>query len=165
MSWFLYFQRSRLVFERTEHAKPKQPKEELKFGRTMTDHMLEIDWSLENGWEAPRIKPYGPLAIDPAASSLHYALQCFEGMKAYLDDKNQIRLFRPDMNMKRLNRSMARLCMPPVNESQLLECLKELIRVERSWIPEGYGYSLYVRPTAISTQPFIGVGPPERVKV
>ena len=74
--------------------------------------MLTADWTAESGWETPTIIPYGPLQIDPAASSLHYGLQCFEGMKAYLDENDDIRMFRPDLNMARLNRSMDRLAMP-----------------------------------------------------
>lgn len=74
--------------------------------------VLQVDWNDKEGWGVPHIDRYGPLALDPAASSLHYALQCFEGLKAYVDDKGVPRLFRPDMNMKRLNRSMARLKLP-----------------------------------------------------
>ena len=88
------------------------PNDKLKFGATFTDHMLVCDWTESKGWHAPAIVPYGPLAIDPAASVLHYSLQCFEGMKAYRSDNDDILLFRPDMNMKRLNRSMRRLYLP-----------------------------------------------------
>jgi len=93
-------------------SQTKVAKEELKFGKTFSDHMLEIDWTVQKGWEAPRIGPYGPFAIDPSASVLHYGLECFEGMKAYLDKNGNTRMFRPDMNMKRLNRSMARFGFP-----------------------------------------------------
>jgi branched-chain amino acid aminotransferase len=93
-------------------TQPKVANSELKFGHTFTDHMLEIDWTRDGGWEAPMINPYGPLPIDPAASVLHYGMECFEGMKAYKDDSGTIRLFRPDMNMKRINRSMEKLGFP-----------------------------------------------------
>lgn len=81
----------------------KRPsKENLQFGRTFTDHMLTIEWDKENGWNAPKILPYQDLKINPAATSLHYGLQCFEGMKAYrsVDDPDSIHLFRPDKNME-----------------------------------------------------------------
>lgn len=91
---------------------PRFPNAELKFGKTFADHMLEMDWTRTAGWAAPAIRPYGPLAMDPAASVLHYGLECFEGMKAYIDAQGKIRLFRPEMNMARLNKSMARLGFP-----------------------------------------------------
>lgn len=150
---------SLLTVTRTTAPKAKEAKETLKFGATMTDHMLEIDWTAEKGWAAPKIVPYGPLQIDPAASVLHYGLECFEGMKAYLDDKGQIRMFRPEMNMNRINSSAHRLLLPQVNTTEFLECIKELLRVEKSWIPEGFGYSLYLRPTLIATWPYLGVQP------
>jgi len=103
---------SKLTIELTKRPKTKTPKEELKFGKTTSDHLLEIDWEKQNGWGAPRIRPYAPFQIDPAASVFHYGLECFEGMKAYLDDSNQIRMFRPDKNMVRMNASLARLQMP-----------------------------------------------------
>ena len=74
--------------------------------------MLEMDWTRTAGWAAPTIRPYGPLAMDPAASVLHYGMECFEGMKAYIDAQGKIRLFRPEMNMARLNKSMTRLGFP-----------------------------------------------------
>eukprot|EP00501_MAST-03F_sp_TOSAG23-6_P001628 GSMAST32.ASY1.ANO1.1695.1 assembled CDS len=112
--------------------------------------MLEIDWNADTGWHTPLIKPYGDMAISPAASALHYGLQCFEGMKAYIDPSGNIRLFRPEKNMTRLSTSMKRLNMPSFDESEFLECIKELLRVDKDWIPKEKGFSLYIRPTAIS---------------
>lgn len=120
----------------------------------------------ENGaWRAPEIVPYGELRISPAASALHYGLECFEGMKAYKslgDGDDSLRLFRPDCNMARLRSSMDRLTMPgfDFNPEGLIECIAELVRLDRDTIPEGEGYSLYLRPTVISTHPFLGVAPP-----
>ena len=74
--------------------------------------MLEVDWDSKNGWHSPVISPYHKLELDPACSALHYALQAFEGLKAYIDQEGKIRLFRPDMNMKRLQNSCARLHFP-----------------------------------------------------
>lgn len=156
----------RLVIQKTNTPKEKLPFSELVFGRSFTDHMLEIDWEEGKGWRAPRIIPFQNLSLSPAATGLHYGLQCFEGMKAYKDKDGQVRLFRPDKNMARMNHSMTRLSMPPITDSDgLLECLKELVRLDQSWIPEKEGYSLYIRPTAIGSSPFLGVHASEHVKV
>lgn len=155
----------KLVIEKTTTPKTPLPKEELLFGNTFSDHMLEIDWKDETGWSNPVIKPYGPLAISPAASSLHYALQGFEGMKAYIDSQDNIRLFRPMMNMDRLNRTAKRLQLPQFDGEGVLECLKELLKIEKKWIPSGHGFSLYIRPTLISTHPYIGVASPREAKL
>jgi branched-chain amino acid aminotransferase len=105
---------NKLVIKRTTTPKAKVPHTKLVFGHTFTDHMLEIDWDAAKGWSNPVISPYHPLQLDPAVSSLHYALQAFEGLKAYLDKDGNIRLFRPDKNMKRLNNSCSRLCFPVI---------------------------------------------------
>ncbi|TMW61622.1 hypothetical protein Poli38472_010685 [Pythium oligandrum] len=154
-----------IEIHRTDAPKAKLPNEKLTFGTSFTDHMLEVDWERGHGWKNPVIRPYGPIPMDPASSCLHYALQCFEGMKAYKDAKGKIRLFRPDMNMKRLNSSMQRLLLPQFDEDQLTECLKELLRLDHDWVPEGDGYSLYIRPTGISTHPHIGVGASQNAKI
>lgn len=154
-----------LEIKRTTHPKAKLPKETYTFGKTFTDHMLEVDWDKQHGWGPPVIRPYGPIAMDPASAALHYALECFEGMKAYVDAHDRIRLFRPDMNMKRLNQSMQRLLLPTFDGDELLECLKALLRLEKDWIPTGEGYSLYIRPTGISTQASIGVGASDCAKL
>ncbi|KAF1319704.1 Branched-chain amino acid aminotransferase, partial [Globisporangium splendens] len=154
-----------LEIQRIKTPKTKLPKEQLTFGTTFTDHMLEIDWEQGKGWQNPVIRPYGPIAMDPASSALHYALQCFEGMKAYVGPKGEIRLFRPDMNMKRLNSSMKRLLLPQFDNDELTNCLKELIKLDKDWVPEGDGYSLYIRPTGISTHPYIGVGASLKAKI
>ncbi|KAL7693444.1 putative aminotransferase class IV, branched-chain amino acid aminotransferase II [Plasmopara halstedii] len=154
-----------LQIQRTTNPKVKLPKEELKFGKTFTDHMLEVDWEMGKGWGDPVIRPYGPFAMDPACAVLHYALECFEGMKAYVDTQGHIRLFRPEMNMKRLNNSMKRLLLPEFDGDELIKCLNELLRLDKDWIPQGEGYSLYIRPTGISTQASIGVGASEKAKL
>jgi len=143
-----------------------QPKkEDLVFGTTLSDHMLTIEWDKQNGWSPPKIIPYQDLKISPAASSLHYGLQCFEGMKAYrsLKDKDSIHLFRPDKNVERLKNSMQRLAMPGVDfdKDELIKLISELVKVDKDWIPEGEGYSLYIRPTVIATHRFLGVSPPD----
>jgi len=158
-------QSSKLTIEKTTAPKPQMPKGELKFGASFTDHMLEIDWTKEAGWGAPAIKPFQNFNISPAASVFHYALECFEGMKAYVDADGEIRLFRPDMNMKRMNTSTARLQLPTFDGDEVIACLKELLKLEKHWIPEGRGYSLYLRPTCISTHQTIGVAASEAAKL
>mmetsp|Transcript_14909 Transcript_14909/g.21274 ORF Transcript_14909/g.21274 Transcript_14909/m.21274 type:complete len:390 (+) Transcript_14909:166-1335(+) len=160
---------SALVLERTQNPRPKTPKEKLTFGTTISDHMLVIPWDCKNSWGTPKIIPYQNLSISPAACALHYGLQCFEGMKAYRslsdnsDGDSQILMFRPDCNLQRFSDSMNRLhfgCYD-FDQKELLECIKELVRVDKEWIPHGEGYSLYIRPTMIGTNPFLGVAAPQ----
>ena len=166
---------SRLTITKTtdqQRQKQKPPKEDLTFGTTLSDHMLSISFR-EGEWQAPEIKPLENLSISPAASALQYGLSCFEGMKAYKnsndtdtddddDNDNTIRLFRPDKNMERLSRSMERLQMPgyDFDHVALLSCLKELLKLDKQWIPQGDGYSLYIRPTVIATGPYLGLAAP-----
>mmetsp|Transcript_7052 Transcript_7052/g.11810 ORF Transcript_7052/g.11810 Transcript_7052/m.11810 type:complete len:418 (+) Transcript_7052:68-1321(+) len=153
------------IVHKSTNLKEKTPYSELLFGHTFSDHMLEVDWKKEEGWQAPVISEYKNFSMSPACVALHYALQCFEGMKAYKDKQGHVRLFRPDRNMARMNSSMARLSMPPLDEEGYLECIKQLLRVDESWVPDEHGYSLYIRPTAIGTSPFLGVHASEEVKV
>lgn len=138
---------TKTIVLRTKNPKQKTKKDELIFGRTFTDHMLQIDWTEKNGWEPPVISEYGNLSLSPAASALHYGIECFEGMKAYKDSNGNIRLFRPDCNMARLRHSMLRLAMPEIDGDKFTECIKQLLREDASWVPEGEGYSMYIRPT------------------
>ncbi|PVU94552.1 hypothetical protein BB560_005929 [Smittium megazygosporum] len=133
------------------------PKEKLVFGHTFTDHMLEAKWTRENGWETPRIVPYHDLQISPASSSLHYALQCFEGAKAFIGTDGKPRVFRLDKNMERMNRSVTAIGLEGFDGKEAEKCIEELIRLEKNAIPSGMGYSLYLRPTVISTEPTLGV--------
>jgi len=144
---------------RTNHLKSKPRDEELEFGRVFTDHMLLIDGAGERGWYNPRIVPYGPLTLDPATAVFHYGQALFEGLKAYRSPRDTILLFRPDMNAARLNRSAARLCIPPMDEELFLTALKTVVSVERDWVPHAPGTSLYIRPTIIATEAFLGVRP------
>lgn len=156
---------SKLVVERTSSPKVKVPNDKLVFGAFTSDHMLEVDWQKEDGWSAPTITPYHKLELDPACSVFHYALEAFEGMKAYVDSKGRVRLFRPELNMKRLATSMERLAMPPLDQQGFLASIKELVKLEKSWIPKGEGFSLYLRPTVIATHPVLGVTAAQRIKL
>ncbi|KIY65504.1 branched-chain amino acid aminotransferase II [Cylindrobasidium torrendii FP15055 ss-10] len=149
-----------LKFIKNTNARAPPPSESLVFGRTFTDHMLTIPWSLIDGWKEPTIQPYGPLSLEPSATCLHYAQTVFEGMKAYRDDTGKVTLFRPDKNMERMNTSAARLALPTFHGPALLELIKELVRTDKHWIPSEPGHSLYIRPTLIGTQRAIGINPP-----
>jgi len=131
----------------------------LGFGIHFTDHMFVMEYEEGKGWHSPAITPYQHFSLDPAAVALHYGQAIFEGLKAYRCSDGNIRLFRARDNMKRLNRSAWRMCMPQVNEQELLEAIKELVRLERRWVPEAKGTSLYVRPFMIATEAFLGVRP------
>lgn len=122
--------------------------------------MLSIEWNKTSGWVAPKITPYQNLSLDPATCVFHYAFECFEGMKAYKDSKGQIRLFRPDKNMERLNKSAARIALPTFSSTALIEMIGRLAKLDQRFIPSQHGYSLYLRPTLIGTQKTLGVGPP-----
>ena len=125
-----------------------------------TDHMLSIEWTAAQGWLAPRITPYQNLSLDPATCVFHYAFECFEGMKAYKNSEGQVRLFRPEKNMARLNRSSARIALPNFTGKAFIELISRFATMEERFIPAARGYSLYLRPTMIGTQRTIGIGPP-----
>src|SRR5699024_8274083 len=108
--------------------------------------------------------PYKPLTIDPSAMVFHYGQSVFEGMKAYLTADGEAQLFRPKKNMHRLNRSNRRLCIPEIDADFALQAIQELVSLEKDWIPDKNGTSLYIRPFIISTEPFLGVAPSRRYK-
>ncbi|MEH7473539.1 branched-chain amino acid aminotransferase, partial [Priestia megaterium] len=126
------------------------------------DHMFIMDYTEGQGWHDARIVPYQPITLDPASMIFHYGQSVFEGLKAYVTKKEQVLLFRPDENFKRLNKSNDRLCIPHVDENLALEALKQLIKIDREWIPTAEGTSLYIRPFVIATEPYLGVAPSDR---
>jgi branched-chain amino acid aminotransferase len=137
----------------------KKPTDESKlgFGIYFSDHMFLMNYNQSKGWHDPRIEPYAPISLEPSALVLHYSQQVFEGMKAYRRADGGIQLFRPQKNFERINNSAKRLCTPPIDASVWLQALKELIKVDRDWVPHTKGASLYIRPIVIGTQPFVGV--------
>jgi len=137
--------------------KPKPDPSKLEFGKVFTDHMFIMDYTVEDGWHNAQILPYQPITLDPASVIFHYGQAVFEGMKAYLTKEDKVLLFRPEKNMERLNKSNERLCIPEIDEDFALDALKQLINIDKDWIPSGEGTSLYIRPFVISTQPFLGV--------
>jgi branched-chain amino acid aminotransferase len=137
--------------------KPKPDASNLGFGTLFTDHMFNMDYDPDRGWHNPRIEPYGPIVMDPSTMVLHYGQGVFEGLKAYHTAGGAIQLFRPQENMKRLNNSCRLLCIPEFDEAFMLEALKTLLRVERDWVPTAPQTSLYIRPTILAMDPFLGV--------
>ncbi len=131
----------------------------LGFGRVVTDHFFNIKYKEGKGWYDPIIEPYRTLQLDPTAMCLHYGQEIFEGLKAYRGPKGEIYLFRPTENIKRMNVSAERLCMPLMDEEIFLEAMKKLVILEKDWIPHGEGTSLYIRPTMIATEAALGVHP------
>jgi branched-chain amino acid aminotransferase len=133
----------------------------LGFGKIFTDHMFLMDYS-DGQWRNPRIVPYAPISIDPATMVLHYAQETFEGLKAYRNDRGEIFLFRPDMNAKRFQHSNERLCMPTIPEEDFVQAVKELVLLDRDWIPSGKLSSLYIRPFCYATDAAVGVHPSKK---
>jgi branched-chain amino acid aminotransferase len=119
--------------------------------------MFIMDYAPDKGWHSARIEPYGPMALDPSTMFLHYAQGAFEGLKAYRTQSGSIQLFRPQENFKRLNRSCRRLCMPELDEEFVLDALKQLLTMEKDWVPGAPETSLYIRPTLIAMDPYLGV--------
>lgn len=146
----------------SDSRKEKPNPETLVFGRTFTDHMFTAEFDEGIGWHSHRIVPYAPITLDPAAIVFHYGQTVFEGLKAYRSTDGVVRLFRPEENMKRMNQSLDRLCMPKIDEEMALQALTELIQIERDWIPTVKGTSLYIRPFMIANEAFLGVAPAKK---
>eukprot|EP00668_Euglena_longa_P001267 GGOE01001499.1.p1 GENE.GGOE01001499.1~~GGOE01001499.1.p1 ORF type:complete len:370 (-),score=86.31 GGOE01001499.1:410-1519(-) len=137
------------------------PLDQLVFGKVLATHMFQCSWTEQDGWGTPTISEVEDLRLSPAASVLHYAIECFEGLKAYIDKEGRIRLFRPDMNAKRMQRSCRRIGLPTFGVEEFIQAIKQLVILDKDWIPRERGYSLYLRPTCISTHAVLGVAPPE----
>ncbi|QCR23340.1 branched-chain amino acid aminotransferase [Pontibacter sp. SGAir0037] len=132
--------------------------ENLVFGKTFSDHMFVVDY-VDGAWQNAQILPYGNMSMSPATSALHYGQAIFEGMKAYRDENDDILLFRPLDNHKRLNASAQRLCMPELPEELFMQGLEQLLRLDAAWVPSNPGCALYLRPFMFATDAFIGVRP------
>lgn len=130
----------------------------LQFGRVFSDHMFMADY-IDGTWNDLRIIPYDKIPLSPATSAIHYGQSIFEGMKAYKGDHNEIVLFRHRANMSRFNISAKRMCMPEIPEEIFEDALKQLVQLDKDWIPTEDGYSLYVRPFMFATDEYIGVRP------
>ncbi len=147
------------IVKTTSPKEKPQDESKLGFGQYYTDHMFVMDYDEGQGWHDPRVVPYGPIPMDPAAMCLHYGQEVFEGLKAYRRADGKIQLFRPDKNMARMNISNDRLCIPPIDEEFGIEAIKAVVRVDADWVPSEPGTSLYIRPYIFATEPHVGVHP------
>ena len=146
-----------LTVTKAEKLKAKPDDSKLGFGTIFTDHMFNMDYNPDDGWHNPRIEPYGSFNMDPATTVLHYGQAVFEGLKAYRTDSGAVQLFRPQDNFKRMNNSSRIMCIPEIDEAFALKALKQLLDIEKDWVPSASGTSLYIRPTIIATDPYLGV--------
>lgn len=144
----------------------EMPKDQLRqldpknffFGKSFTNYMLEADY-IDGEWKNAVIKKFEPIQLDPSTAVLHYGQSIFEGIKAYKSATDQVVIFRPDQNFKRFNISAERMQMPTVPEWLFMDGMKQLIQIEKDWIPKEEDHSLYIRPFMIATDPFLGVRP------
>jgi branched-chain amino acid aminotransferase len=139
-------------------------RENSEFGATFSDHMFVADWEA-GAWKQPQIVPFGPISFSPALTPFHYGQAIFEGFKAHRLPNGSVALFRPRENFARLNRSAARLAMPEIPESLFIEGVKELVRLDRDWIPHREGGALYVRPTYFGIDDTLLVRPANRFRL
>jgi branched-chain amino acid aminotransferase len=139
-------------------------RENSEFGSTFSDHMFVADWEA-GSWKQPQIVPFGPISFSPALTPFHYGQAIFEGFKAHRMPGNGVSIFRPRENFVRLNRSATRLAMPEIPESLFIEGVKELVRLDREWIPHREGGALYVRPTYFGVDDTLLVRPANRFRL
>lgn len=130
----------------------------IPFGKYFTDHMLEADF--ENGeWKNVEIKPYQPLLFQPSLAVFHYGQAIFEGIKAYRGKDGKVAIFRPYDNFHRFNISARRMNMPEMPEEIFIHGIKQLVKLDEKWVPEGKDHALYIRPFMIATDTVLGVKP------
>ena len=143
--------------QRAQTYRAKPDPNTLVFGKTFTDHMFLMNYTAGRSWHDGRIVPYGPLCLEPSAMVFHYAQEVFEGMKAYRNPEGGVQLFRPMENVRRINSSCERMCIPQLPEEEALAAIEQLVRLEQDWVPSAPGTSLYIRPFIIATTPSLGV--------
>lgn len=144
--------------ERSAHPTELPAPEALGFGRCFSDHMFRAQHD-ENGWRGAAIVPRAPLVLDPAATVLQYSQCVFEGLKAFWSSEGKVRLFRPEFHARRLGESAKRMCLPHVPVADFLRAVFALTRVDERFVPHADGTSLYLRPTLMGTEAFLGVRP------
>jgi branched-chain amino acid aminotransferase len=137
----------------------------LGFGKIFTDHMFEMDYNEKNGWHNAAIRPVEDLQVHPASMFIHYGQAVFEGLKAFRQESGDLVVFRPDKHFERLNNSSRRVCIPEIDVDFAIEALKELINIDKDWIPTKQGDSLYIRPFIFGSDPFLGVKPAKEYKL
>lgn len=150
----------KIKIEKTTTPKPKYDISKVEFGTVFSDHMFIMDYEKKKGWYDPRIVPFAPFRISPAATVLHYAPEIFEGMKAYRTAEGRVQLFRPTENIKRMNVSAERMCLPLIDEDMMMAALNEIVKVDQDWVPSEPGTSLYIRPFMFGTDEQLGIHTP-----
>ena len=146
-----------IKFVKADCLKEKPDSSTLGFGKIFTDYMFMMDYSRENGWHDARIIPFANISLHPASTVLHYGSEIFEGLKAYRTLDGTVQLFRPMENIRRMNSSAERLCLPTIPEDLALKVLTEFVRVEQDWTPSADGTSLYLRPFMFGNDESLGV--------
>jgi len=143
----------------TKTACPKEKPDSsiLGFGKYFTDHMFIMNYTMGKGWHDARIVPFGPLPLHPASTALHYGAEIFEGLKAYRNGEGKVQLFRPMENIRRINISAERMCLPLLNEEEAYEALLKFVELEQDWVPSEPETSLYLRPYIIGNDETLGV--------
>jgi len=154
-----------LIYELESSQEEIKIPENLIFGRTFTTHVFEMDYIAdEGGWKNPKIKKFSNVDISPAALVFHYGQAIFEGLKAYKQENGDIVMFRPEKNLERLNNSARKMCIPEIDIDFILKAMTELVKIEKDWVPNKPGHSLYIRPVVFATDPFLGVKPGDNYK-
>ena len=146
-----------ITITKSAALKEKPPVKGLPFGKVFTDHMFLMNYTDGIGWHDARVVPYGPLEFDLGTVVFHYGQEMFEGMKAYRTAEGKIQMFRPMENIRRMNRSAARMGLPELPEEDTLQALHELVKLEADWVPHGEGTSMYIRPFMIGDDEQLGV--------
>ncbi|KAI8933957.1 hypothetical protein NX059_008731 [Plenodomus lindquistii] len=151
------------TFTSTPRSVPAVGSAEMASQKVCTDHMIQARWTVEQGWDAPTLQPYGPISLAPTASCLHYATECFEGMKLYRGYDGKLRLFRPNLNCNRMLMSTNRIALPGFPPKELLKLIVKLCATDgKRWLPKDRpGQFLYIRPTMIASDPALGVERPK----
>ena len=146
-----------IKFVKTNHPSPKPDPNTLGFGKLFTDHMFTMEFTKEEGWHNAQIIPFGNITLHPASTVLHYGSEIFEGLKAYRRADGGVQLFRPIENVRRMNNSAERLCLPQIPEEDALKALTTFVNLEQDWTPGEFGTSLYLRPFMFGNDESLGV--------
>lgn len=146
-----------ITITKTTCPKEKPDSSTLGFGQIFTDHMFMMDYAPDKGWYDARILPFGPIPLHPASTVLHYGAEIFEGLKAYRRADGKVQLFRPMENIRRLNNSAERLCLPQIPEEDAMDALMQFVALEQDWTPSAPGTSLYLRPFLYGNDETLGV--------
>ncbi len=146
-----------IKFVKADTLKAKPDSSTLGFGKEFTDYMFLMDYTREEGWHNARIVPFGPISLHPASTVLHYGSEIFEGLKAYRTADGSVQLFRPIENIRRMNNSANRMCLPAIPEDLAMQVLTEFVKLEQDWTPSAEGTSLYLRPFMFGNDETLGV--------